>query len=449
MNREMIKLPPSVADAIGRLEACGHEAYAVGGCVRDTLLGRSPHDWDVTTSARPEEVASCFAGERIIETGIRHGTLTVLLDGEPIEITTFRNDGEYEDNRHPVRVTFSDRVEEDLARRDFTVNAMAYNPKCGIVDLFGGEEDLLARRIACVGEPSDRFHEDGLRILRAIRFASVLDFQIEEKTAEAIHTCRHLLSNIAKERIREEFCKLMLGTGAVRILREYIDVIGEFVPELLPSVGFEQNSRYHCYDVFEHTLHALEYAPKDVTVRLAILFHDIAKPLCYTEDETGGHFKGHASLGRDITKEIVTRLRFDNATADVVVKLVEQHDRTLSAEPRLVKRLMQQMSEETVLRLLEVKRCDRLAHAKDYALPPEELSLIPSVMKEIKRSNECFSLKALAVKGGDLISVGIPAGKTMGDILAALLEEVIDGRLPNEREALLDAAREIWKKTKQ
>ena len=245
-----ILLPAEVQTAIARLEQHGFEAYAVGGCVRDSLLGKQPNDWDITTSARPSQTAACFSDFRTVETGIEHGTLTVLVNGTPLEITTYRNDGEYLDNRHPKQVTFSHRIEDDLCRRDFTVNAMAYHPVRGLVDLFDGRADLTRRRIVCVGDATTRFHEDGLRILRAIRFASVLDFSIEEETARAIHACRSLLSNIAAERIREEFCKLLCGVGAVRILREYADVIGVFLPELSACVGFAQNSKYHCYDVW-------------------------------------------------------------------------------------------------------------------------------------------------------------------------------------------------------
>ena len=261
MEKLNISLPREVQKAIAQLENSGFQAYIVGGCVRNTLLGLPVNDWDMTTSARPEEMKQCFADFRTIETGIQHGTLTVLVDGMPLEITTFRNDGEYLDNRHPVGVTFSQNIEEDLCRRDFTVNAMAYHPEMGLVDLFGGQEDLQKRVIACVGEPEKRFYEDGLRILRALRFAAVLNFSIDTDTANAVHACRHLLENIAAERIREEFCKLICGVGAVRILREYHDVIGVFLPELEKCYGFAQNSKYHCYDVFEHTMEALLALP--------------------------------------------------------------------------------------------------------------------------------------------------------------------------------------------
>ena len=443
-ERATIRLPDQVAEAIERLELAGFEAYAVGGCVRDTLMQREPNDWDITTSALPEQTKLCFPDKRTVETGIKHGTVTVLMDGMPLEITTYRCDGEYLDNRHPSSVNFTSRIEDDLSRRDFTVNAMAYHPVRGIVDLFGGQADLAAGRIACVGDAEVRFGEDGLRILRAIRFASVLNFEIEEKTAEAIHACRDLLSNIAAERIREELCKLVCGVGAVRILREYVDVLAVFLPELLPCVGFAQNTKYHCYDVYEHMLKSLEQVQgKDLCTRLAVFLHDIGKPQCYTEDENGGHFKGHGAVSERICADVMRRLRFDNATGDCVVRLVAYHDRPLSAEPKAVKRLMQRLSDEDILRLMEVKRCDRIAHASGYDLPPEELAQIPQVMRQIRESDACFSLKSLAVNGKDLMRLGVPAGKQIGSILEALLERVIDGDLPNDREALCEAAKSM------
>ncbi len=443
----LIHIPHTAAIALERLERAGFEGWIVGGCVRDALISRVPNDWDITTSARPNDVLSVFSDCRVIETGIKHGTVTVLIDGTPLEITTYRADGAYADNRHPIQVTFSDTVEDDLSRRDFTVNAMAYHPVRGIVDLFGGQADLAKRRIACVGDPSTRFHEDGLRILRAIRFASVLDFSLDEATAAAVHDCRSLLSNIAVERIREELCKLIMGKGAVRILREYSDVIAEFIPELGACVGFEQNTKYHAYDVYEHSIRALEYNESDdLITRLAILLHDVGKPLSYTEDERGGHFKGHGPRGTEMAYAILRRLRFDNATVDAVTQLVEYHDREIPAEEKSVKRLMQKMSDENILRLMEVKRCDRLAHAPDFSTPSTAVTEIPRLMQSIREQDACLSLSTLKVKGNDLIEIGIPAGKELGKILQVLLDKVIDMELPNEREALLDAARNIVKK---
>lgn len=440
MEQVIITLPNAVEKALAVLSEKGFDAYVVGGCVRDSLLGRVPNDWDITTRARPEETMACFKDYRVIETGVRHGTVGVLVDGMLLEITTYRNDGEYLDNRHPKEVTFSARVEDDLSRRDFTVNAMAYHPARGLVDLFGGRDDLKARVIRCVGDPMTRFGEDGLRILRAIRFASVLDFSVEEQTAGAVHASRDLLKNIACERIREELCKLLCGVGSVNILREYVDVLGVFLPELARCQGFEQNTKYHCYDVWEHTLQALALNEgKDLVTRLAILLHDVGKPLCYTEDAAGGHFKGHAQAGVAITDEVLHRLRFDNATINRLKLLVELHDLPILPEKRAVKRLMRRLSDADVLRLLEVKRCDRLAHAPFFRELPPELEAVPRLLREIRDEDACLSLRTLAVKGDDLMALGIPSGKRVGELLNALLEEVLEERLPNEKEPLLNA----------
>ena len=436
-------LPKEVEQALALLESRGYEAYVVGGCVRDSLLGRIPNDWDITTSAFPEEMKEIFADYRVIETGIKHGTLGVLIDGTLLEITTYRSDGEYLDNRHPSYVTFSRSIRDDLSRRDFTVNAMAYHPVRGLVDLFGGQRDLEFGIIRCVGNPTKRFREDGLRILRAIRFSSVLDFFIDKDTEDAVFGCAGLLSGIAAERIREEFCKLLCGKGAIRVLRAYVDVIGVFFPEMLSMLGFEQNTKYHCYDVFEHTLHALELEEKrDLITRLSILLHDLGQPLCYTEDAAGGHFKGHALIGVEITERVMQRLRFDNASTARVMKLVELHDLPIPAERRSVKRLMTKLSDEDILRLLEIKRCDRLAHAEFFRALPQELFEFPRLMEELRCEDACLSLGDLAINGNDLISLGMKPGKGIGDVLNALLEEVLDERLENDHEVLLQAARQ-------
>ena len=283
-----------------------------------------------------------------------------------------------------------------------------------------------------------------MRILRAIRFASVLNFEIAPETDRAIRECRHLLSNIAAERIREEFCKLITGVGAVRILRDYHEVIEVFIPELAPCVGFAQNTKYHCYDVYEHILQSLALVEgEDLRTRLGVFFHDIGKPRCYTEDATGGHFKGHGDTGAEMTQGIMRRLRFDNATTESVVRLVSYHDREIEPAPRSVKRLMRAMPDEDILRLMEIKRCDRMAHAKGYDQPSSALVEIPRIMREIREEDACFSLRTLAVNGSDLMSIGVPKGREIGRILGALLEAVIDGELPNERDTLLDAAKKM------
>ena len=444
-----IPLPKTVEHALALLRSAGFSSYAVGGCVRDALLGRKPNDWDITTAATPLETKAVFSEYRVIETGIRHGTVTVLMEGEPLEITTFRNDGEYKDNRHPVAVTFSDTVDEDLARRDFTVNAMAYHPAEGLVDLFGGREDLEHRIIRCVGDPETRFREDGLRILRAIRFASVLDFSIDETTAQAVHRLRFLLANIAKERIREELCKLLCGKGAARILREYTDVIAEVLPEITPAIDFPHNSKYHCYDVWEHTLQAIDASPADLRVRLALLFHDLGKPAVKTEDSEGWHFKGHAEVSVTLADCALRRLCTDNATRESVLTLVRLHDRELVPTPRAVKRLMLKMSDEDIERLLHIQRADRHAHAKGYDTPSPALDEILPLVRTIREEHACLSLRDLAVGGNDLMDIGIPRGKQLGTLLNALLERVLDGDLPNEKDALLAAARTLANATEK
>lgn len=435
-----MNLSQAAAEAIGRLEARGYEAYAVGGCVRDSLLGRIPNDWDLTTNARPEDVLAVFSDCRTIETGLQHGTVTVLLGGEPLEITTYRRDGAYADNRHPVQVTFSDTVEDDLARRDFTVNAMAYHPARGLVDPFGGQADLHARVIRCVGDPATRFHEDGLRILRAVRFAAVLEFGVDPATDAAVHSCRGLLDNIARERVRTEFDKLLTGAGCVPILRAYADVIAQFLPEITPSVGFRQNSRFHCFDVWEHTLAAIAAAATDRIVRLTLLFHDLGKPAAYREDERGGHFPGHAKVSEVLARAAMERLRYDRRTTEQVAELVRIHDLPLPTDERGVRRLMMRLPEEDIRRLLEVQRCDRLAHHPDYCELPPEWYALPARMEAIRASGACLSLRTLAVNGRDLMQLGIPPGKEIGQLLQLLLDSVVDGTLPNERGALLARA---------
>lgn len=429
---------PSALQALQGLEAHGHEAYAVGGCVRDSLLGRVPNDWDVTTSALPTEILRCFPNRRVVETGIKHGTVAVLCEEELIEITTYRIDGSYEDNRHPTEVTFSKNLIDDLSRRDFTVNAMAYHPQKGIVDQFGGREDLKNRLIRCVGDPTTRFEEDGLRILRAIRFASVLDFSLEKQTAEAVHRCRHLLKNIAAERIREEFNKLICGKNAVPVLREFADVIAVFIPELQPCFGFDQRTKYHCYDVWEHTLHALESTDSTALIpRLGILLHDIGKPAKFTQDEKGGHFKGHGEESMRLTEEILRRLRYDNATREQLVKLVQYHDVHLLPQRKALKRALLRFGSQGIRDLLTIQYADRVAHAPAHREMPDSYREIPDMIETLEAENTCLSLKTLAVKGNDLMALGYTPGKVLGAALQRLLDAVIDDEVPNEKEALL------------
>ncbi len=433
-----IHLPDNVNLATSLLLRAGFESFIVGGCVRDTLLGKTPHDYDLTTSATPDEMLEVFSGCRVIPTGIKHGTLTVLLGGDPLEITTFRTDGKYLDNRHPESVTFSRKLEDDLSRRDFTVNAMAYSDKVGLIDPFGGREDLEKGVIRTVGEPDCRFNEDGLRIMRGLRFASVLGCSIEHETAESIRRNKNLLNNIAVERLWVEFTKLICGIGAESILRDYAEVIGVVIPEMLPTVDFDQKNHHHCYDVYEHSLHTLcNCDPSDTVLRLAAYFHDIGKPHTMTIDEKGGHFYRHAEVGAEMVDAIFRRFHTDNATREAVVRLIHEHCRQLEPTERSVKRFRATHNEQSFERYIALYRADRLACAPDNrnTAPIDEIA---QIAKKLAEDEACLSLKALQIDGNDLIALGY-RGREIGEALNFLLGEVIDGRLKNERHTLLAA----------
>lgn len=432
-------IPQGVKKIMRVLQAAGHQAYLVGGCVRDMLRGAPPQDWDMTTSARPEQVQQLF-GENAIPTGLQHGTVTVRQDGICCEVTTFRCDGPYADGRHPVQVTFSDSLEEDLARRDLTINAMAMDAAGGVVDLFGGREDLRQGVIRCVGQPQKRFDEDALRILRAMRFASQLNFSIEERTDAAIRTCGEHLAHIAPERIREEMEKLLLGPGASEILMAYPLVLGVFLPEATACVGFEQKNPHHLYDVWEHTARAVGAAPQDAVIRWAMLLHDLGKPDAFTVDEAGtGHFYGHAEISAQMVGEITARLRFDKKTAARVETLVAQHGREIASTEKAVGRALRMLGEEALRQLLAVKRADAAACHPDYARRTEHIDAVEAVLENLLAKNACFTLRDLAVNGYDLQSMGLQ-GREIGILLEELLEQVIDGQLPNQREELLQWA---------
>nr|AGS52534.1 tRNA nucleotidyltransferase [uncultured bacterium contig00005] len=436
-----IQIPNDVNGIISALESAGFEAYVVGGCVRDSLLGRGPKDWDVCTDATPEQVKSVFANERVIETGLKHGSVTLLLGDTHYEVTTFRVDGQYSDNRHPDSVAFVRDIKEDLARRDFTCNAIAFNPKTGLVDLFDGARDIEARLIRCVGDPRARFAEDSLRILRALRFAATYGFAIHEDTARAMSECRHLLQNVAKERVADELNKLIMGENIVGLLTEHADVLFEVLPELAPMHGFDQHNPYHIYDVYTHTLVSVERADRDLCVRLAMLLHDIAKPQCFTLGDDGvGHFYGHAPVGAAKSAEILRRLKYANDTTKAVKELVTHHDAVIKVDPRSVKRWLNKLGEERFRQLIAVRRADIAAHS-ELALPElARFDELEKVLGEVLAAGQCFALKDLAVNGRDLIDAGLASGKWLGKVLDALLRKVIDDELPNEKQALLDYA---------
>lgn len=428
--------PAEVETVLRCLEAAGYEAYAVGGCVRDLLLGKTPEDYDMTTSARPEQVMALFDGF-CIPTGLQHGTVTVRQDGKSFEVTTFRTEGPYEDGRHPSAVYFSQRLEEDLKRRDFTVNAMAMDVEGHITDLFGGQEDLRRGIIRCVGEPKKRFEEDALRILRALRFAATLGFSVEEATGNAIRESRAGLQKIAAERIRVEMTKLLCGQKAGEILLAWPEVLGVFLPEILPCVGFDQCNRYHCYDVWEHTVRAVDAAPCDPIVRWTMLLHDLAKPVVFTKDEQGnGHFYGHAQCSAEIAREILHRLRFDRRSAQRIEQLVLWHDRQIQPTEKSVARALRTMGEEPLGQLFAVKRADNLAQPMELRSRQQEITELEEIVASLLSKEQCFTLRQLAVNGRDLMELGLQ-GMAIGKMLQDLLSAVVDGALENDRETLL------------
>lgn len=419
-----------------------HEAYVVGGCVRDSLLGLKPKDWDICTSATPEEMKEYFSrcSVRTIDTGLKHGTITVDMEKSGrFEVTTFRIDGAYSDNRRPDNVEFTDSIYKDLSRRDFTINAMAFN-SAGLIDPFHGVEDLNNKIIRCVGNPDDRFQEDALRILRALRFASVYGFSIEKGTSDAIHRNRHLLNNIAAERIQSELCKMICGKGVLDVLLNYSDVIATVIPEMEQCIGFDQNNKYHEYTVYNHIAHAVaNYTGDDVVVKTALLLHDIGKPHCYSEDQNGGHFHGHGVFSHDIAEKVLTKLRFDNKSKSDILELVLYHDAVIEPTPRTVRRWLNKIGEKQLYRLLDIRMADILAHAKGTQESRiERCNALRDILEDIIMSNQCFTMKDLAINGRDVMDIlSIPEGKDVGVILNNILELVILEALPNDRNSII------------
>lgn len=443
-------MPKNVDTAINLLQSAGFEAYAVGGCVRDSLLGKTPNDWDITTSAKPEDMKSVFADFHCIDTGIKHGTVTVVIDGEPLEITTFRLDGEYEDNRHPKSVTFTSDLGADLGRRDFTVNAMAYSKMTGTVDLFGGQNDLKNKIIRCVGDPDRRFNEDALRILRALRFASALDFEIEEKTAQSLLKNRALLGNISEERIAKELLKLVCGKGAKRILTDFAPVLFKILPELQPMYKNSHDNPHHCYDIYEHTLIAVESIDPEPTLRFAMLLHDCGKPAVKKFDENGvAHFYGHQRISAEISAQILARLKVSNKFRDEILFLVSNHDRwELYENTEKMPRYLSKFGLDGVLNLLKVMRADVLAQSPEYRYRLDQIADAEETAKNLAAQKPCLSLSELQINGRTLMDIGIPQGRKLGAVLAQLLDEVIDGVTKNTQEALTTRAREIYREMK-
>lgn len=460
-----MQLPESALTVINNLQNNGYEAYAVGGCCRDAILGRIPHDYDICTAATPEQSKAAFqlAGYNTYDTGIQHGTISVMINNELYEVTTFREDGDYTDGRHPDSVSFVSDINADLSRRDFTINAMAYNPNTGLVDPFNGMEDCANKLIRCVGDPNKRFQEDGLRIMRAIRFAATYGFEIEKKTKDAIHANKHLLKNVSSERKTVEFVR-MLTQAKSDLLLEYGDVFAEFVPEIKPMFGLEQKTPWHKRDVWEHTTRAVELTPSDPTLRLAVFFHDIGKPATFQIDSVGrGHFKLHPGKSASMTENIMKRMRFDTNSIKTVSTLVKHHDDPLTHNmtPPNIKYMLNDIGEENLRKLVQIQQADKQAarytrielENMDKTLMEYEDAVILGQLRALDRyekeidsvimSGEPYQLKDLKINGHDLIGIGI-TGKDIGDTLNHLLVDVIDNPNLNTKAILMDRAEKYW-----
>ena len=432
-----ITIPQEVNIILSRLEMSGYEAFCVGGAVRDSIMGIVPGDWDITTSALPEETRQVFSDFKTIDTGLKHGTLTVIIDHKPYEITTYRIDGEYGDNRHPEAVSFTRNIEDDLARRDFTVNAIAYNPKKGIVDPYGGQSDIYNSIIRTVGDPHRRFNEDGLRIMRALRFSSTLGFAIDDKTAEAIHENKELLKNISAERINVELTKLLCGKNVFNILMEYPDVLSVIIPEIAPAVGFQQYGKKHAYDVWEHISHTVDTIPDDRILRLTMLLHDLGKvPTHKLNDKGDSTFKNHATVGGEMAREILTRLKSDKKTINRVSFLVGCHDFEPPESKVALKKHLKTKTPDDIRALLIIKKSDRGALSESYRDISEGTALTLKWLKEIEDNNECCTISQLALNGNDLLEKGY-RGEEIGNILEMLLDAVIEEKTDNTKTALL------------
>ena len=438
-----IELPRKVVLIIKNLQRPGYDAYAVGGCVRDSILNRKPEDWDITTSAKPEQVKRIF--RRTVDTGIEHGTVTVLIGKDGFEVTTYRVDGLYEDGRHPKEVTFTSRLEEDLKRRDFTINAMAYNDDERLVDAFGGMRDLNYHLIRCVGDPKERFSEDALRILRAVRFSAQLAFPIEPETAEAIKSLAPNLEKISAERIQAELVKLLVSDHPERIQDACeLGITKVVLPEWDDMVGVKQNTPHHKYDVAAHTVHALQNVKNDKVLRLTMLFHDMGKPVMKTTDENGrDHFKGHAIASEQIAKTVMKRLKFDNDTIRKVTKLVAYHDYRMEPTGANVRRAMHEIGVELFPYYLAVRLADTKAQSSyERRGKLENIIQIRELYRNALRNKECVTLKDLAVTGTDLINLGIAPGKELGTLLNELLDMVIEDPAWNQKGKLCDYVKE-------
>lgn len=438
-----MKIPKGPLAILHALTEHQHEAFVVGGCVRDTLLGRIPGDWDVCTSALPEQVQAIFP--KTIATGIAHGTVTVLLDGVGYEVTTFRSDGAYTDHRKPEQVTFVSSLEEDLLRRDFTVNAMAMDKWGKLYDPWGGQADLSRKLLRAVGDPQKRFEEDALRILRGLRFSAQLGFSIEEDTARAMAQTAHLLTAISGERVYQELCKLIMGACRKEVLLKYPHILAVVLPEIEASVGFSQHNPHHHLSVWEHTVETVEHTPEDLLLRWTMLLHDLGKPETFSLDENGvGHFYDHAEKSAGLADHIFRRLHSDNLTRQLVVKLIAHHGDMLPQSKKTMRRMLQKWTEEELRSLLGVKQADIMGLHPDFrAEALASLRTSEQLLEETLQEQPCVSIKALAISGDDLLELGVEKGPRVGALLHHLLEDVMEERTENSRHALLARARTL------
>ena len=440
----IIECPGYVNTAFRLLEQSGFDVFAVGGCIRDSIMGKKPNDWDMTTSSTPDETMEVFKDFRVIPTGIKHGTVTVIIDGMPLEITTMRIDGEYLDNRRPETVLFTKNIEKDLSRRDFTVNAIAYSHMSGFIDPFGGKRDINAGIIRCVGDPDRRFEEDALRIIRALRFASVLNFAIDDKTSESIMRNKQLLKNVAVERIRVELVKLLQGVGVERILNEFKDVFFDIIPELKIIDGFPQSTPYHIYDVWGHTVKVVANVKNTPELRVAALLHDIAKPLKYYSDDNGiAHFKGHPELSAKMSMEILKKMRFSNSEIDTICKIITLHDTRPDGNKSKIAHLCSEYSPEIVKLTLELMRGDAAGkNPKYYNNDILSYDRAEKQIEDIVQNNLCLNVTDLDINGRDIINLGYK-GRDISIILNKLLKLVIDEKVCNKKEQLLDEVKKF------
>lgn len=434
-----MNVPASVLEIMEELRQRGYEVYAVGGCVRDSLLSLEPKDWDLTTNALPEEIAKVFKDYRVIDTGIRFGTVGIVTDTGTVEVTTYRTEYGYADSRHPDDVSFVSSLAEDLKRRDFTINAMAYTDSEGIVDLFGGREDLKNNLLRAVGEPLCRFQEDALRIMRGLRFASRYGFKIEDTTAKAMFEKAYGLKSVATERIMTEFKGFIQGKSPAGFIEEFFEIFAVFIPELKTIKGFKQNSPYHNSDVMQHTLRVVDAVPDDLSLRLSALFHDIGKPLAHSADADGtDHFYGHEKISAEITRKILNRLRFDKNTISEVCDLIESHMIYIQESEKAVKRILSRLGEDKMRKLIKLQRADNIALAPPYNTERMgHFDEIEKILDKVIAEKACFKIKDLDITGRDLIELGIPEGREVGAILSRLLEAVIEENLENKREVLI------------